>query len=276
MRAHLPVCLSVTLFSCFLCIAGASTAATAPSSQASPSAQTKTTLVGMLCPTENEAARQQYNTALNLRQQGRLQEAEAAYRKAIELDPRFCDAMDNLGQMLRSTGATDQAIFWYQRSLTVRPDNGAAHQNLAVAYKIQGDLNRAVAEFQWLIQHEPKNPEGYYGLGDLYLSAGQTEAAIAPLLHAEKLYQASGSPLLADAQYELAVAFYLQKSFLQAQEYLTRIYAERENDPNVNYLLGLCYLEPPLGNLQKAREYLFKAKKLGGSIPQEVLQRLGN
>ena len=46
-----------------------------------------------------------------------LQEAEPLLRKAIELDPKYCDAMDNLGVVLRRLGNIEQAIEWYKRSI---------------------------------------------------------------------------------------------------------------------------------------------------------------
>lgn len=43
------------------------------------SAQVKVSVVGLLCPTANEAARQQYDWAIDLQRQGKLGEAKEAY-----------------------------------------------------------------------------------------------------------------------------------------------------------------------------------------------------
>jgi tetratricopeptide (TPR) repeat protein len=245
------------------------------SSSPAPDDKTKVTAVGMLCPTENEQAMRLYNDALQLQQQGRLLDSEAAYLKAIELDPRYCDAMDNLGQMLRSVGDTKQAISWYTRSLSVKPDNVVAHQDLAVAYRVQGDINRSQTEYRWLIQNDPVNPEGYYGLGMTCLDSGQTQAAIEPLERAAQMYRANSSPLLADAQYLLGVAFFMQKEYRKAKDYFVLSYPQRKEDPNTNYLLGLCYLDPSIGDHAQAKQYLLKAQKLGVRISAEVLRELG-
>lgn len=251
-----------------------------------PVAVKQITAVALVCPTASEEARQSYNHAQELQQLGRLRDAEASYLKAIELDPGYCDAMDNLGQMLRSQGKVDQAIGWYQRSISVKPDDTVAHQNLAAAYMFAGAPDNAVPEYLWLIEHEPDNPEGYYGLGNAHKSMGRPKDAIAPLERAESLYSRSGSPLLADAQYELGVAYYMMKEHGRGAAYLQKVYAERGSDPTLNYLLGACYLVIP-GEAERARGYLLKAKKLGvdvllyakslgDTIPEPLRRELGD
>ena len=235
---------------------------------------TKIIQTDLVCPTESATARLAYNDALQLQQQGRLDEAEEAFRAAIKEDPAYCDAMDNLGVMLRNEGKTDQAITWYERSISEKPDNAVAHQNLAVAYMVQKDSVKATAEYRWLTRNDPENPEGYYGLGNLFVNTGKAEEAIAPLQRAVELYRAQSSPLLADAQYELGVAYYRTKQFPKALDTLRQLAAARADDPYVNYLIGLCYLEPSMSNRNKAREYLLKARTLGLDVPQHQLDEL--
>ncbi len=99
-----------------------------------PDATTEVTSVDVLYPTENEQASQSYDDAVIYQTQRQLEEAEGLYLKAIELDPGFCEAMDNLGQLLRSQGMVEEAISWYLRSIEILPDNRVAHQNLFVLY----------------------------------------------------------------------------------------------------------------------------------------------
>lgn len=239
-----------------------------------PDVATKVVQVGVLCPTENGEARLSYNNALQLQQQGMRREAKTSYLKAIELDPGYCDAMDNLGLMFRSEGDVEQAISWYKRSLAVNPVNAVARQNLAAAYVVLGDYDKAIAEFKWLTQNDPKNPEGYYGLGNVYLTSGNTQAAIGPLMRAEELYKADSSPLLADAQYNLGVAFYMLEDYRKSRDYLQLVYPGRENNPTINYLLGACYLDPSIRDMAKGRQYLLKARELGMKLPDDVIREL--
>lgn len=278
MRVLFLMCLIVFVTSSYPC-----QGATIPENAAAPSAGTTplppnaTTIIeaGVVCPTGNEAARRQYNKGLELRRLGKLREAQDAYLKAVELDPGYCDAMDNLGQLLRREGDVKQAISWYRRSLSVKPDNAVAHQDLAVAYVFEGDTNRALSEYQWLVANDPENPEGYYGLGKTCLESGRTKDAVEALTRAVERYRRNASPLLADAYYLLGWAYFTQNEYQKAKEYLELSYPGREEDPNINYLLGLCFLDPSNVNRTKAAQYLRKAQALGMKIPPEVRQTVG-
>lgn len=194
--------------------------------------------------------------------------------RAVGSDPGYCDAMDNLGQMLRTQGDVNEAIRWYQRSLKVKPDNAVARQNLAQAYLILGERDQAVAQYQWLTENAPRNPEGFYGLGQTYLGAGRTREAIAVLERAAELYREQASPLLVDAYYLLASAHLDQREYRKAKRYLELTYPGREDDPDINYLLGLCYLDPANPDKVKAARHLNKAQRLGVKVPAELLQGL--
>ena len=232
------------------------------------------TQVGLLCPTGSEAARELYNSALDLQHQGKLQEAREAYQKSIELDPQYCDAMDNLGQLLRSGGDIQEAISWYRRSLQLKPDNAVARQNLANAYDVQGEREKALAQYQWLAANTPDNPEGYYGVGKVLLELGRAKDAIGALPRACELYRQSASPLLSDAYYLLGLAYFTDEQCQKANEYLELSYPGREKDPNINYMIGLCYWHPSNQNPGKAALYLGKAQQLGAKIPPEIQQIL--
>jgi tetratricopeptide (TPR) repeat protein len=239
-----------------------------------PDVKSKISKARVFCPTMNEEARLLYNSALEFEQQEQYADAQERYLKAIEKDPGYCDAMDNVGQMFRRKGDLKQAISWYKRSLAVKPDNSVAHQNLAVAYRIQGDADNTLAEYQWLVRNDPDNPEGYYGLGMTFIELGQPSAAIKALHRAVELYHANSSTFLGDAQFLLGAAYYDQKDFRNARDYLLLSYPSRKEDPDANYLLGLCYLGPPIKNSVKAREYLLKAQQLGAKVSPELIREL--
>ena len=276
------ICIAVVIITCCECPGGTDTSVV-PSTDAipaeefsniAPTVKTKTSKVNVFCPTSNEEARTLYNGALEFERQGKDDEAKEGYLKAIEKDPRYCDAMDNIGQMFRRNGDINQAIYWYQHSIAVKPDNSVAHQNLAVAYRIKGDVDKTLGEYQWLVSNDPGNPEGYYGLGLAFLDRGQSTTAIKALKRAEELYRANASPFLGDAQYLLGVSFYDQKDYRNARDYLMLSYPSRKEDPDTNYLLGLCYLDPSIKDSGKAREYLLKAQQFGMKVSPELFQEL--
>jgi tetratricopeptide (TPR) repeat protein len=150
------------------------------------------------------AALESFREAIDFQKQGKFEEARDAYLHAIELDPGFCDAMDNLGLLLRRQGDLDGAIYWYQRSIEVFPENSVAHQNLAFVYRRQGRYEEALAEYQILREIEPQNPEGYFGAGQVYIYMGRPADAIPLLKVAEDIYSSSDAypvEYLRDTQY---------------------------------------------------------------------------
>lgn len=239
-----------------------------------PDSPSKVGYEDVFCPTDNERAAEYYNEGVILSEQGRLDEARDSYLRAIDLDPGYCDAMDNLGRLFRSEGNLKKAVYWYGRSLEVFPENPVAHMNLGVAYRLMGKMKEAVEEYQILVRIEPDNPEGYYGLGSVYLDLGHTEDAVTQLEKAERLYATISSPLIADARCLLGLSYCQLDSCSKAKEYLEGVYSEFEDNPMVNFCLGLCYLFDDNENRELAEKYLTRAEELGVEIPREVLREL--
>jgi tetratricopeptide (TPR) repeat protein len=63
--------------------------------------------------------------------QGKLERAAERYAQATEVEPRFGDAWNNLGLVLAEFGRSDQAIAALRRVLSLDPRNARAHYNLA-------------------------------------------------------------------------------------------------------------------------------------------------
>lgn len=241
----------------------------------SPVATIKYSEVEIFCPSENDQAVKAYGEANDLKDQGKYSEAEQLYLKAIELDPGYCDAMDNLGQMLRMQDRLDEAKNWYLKSLEIKPDNIVALQNLAIVYQLQGEIDQAIEVYQKLLEIAPENPEGYYGLGNIFFRQDQFEKAFEYLEQAEKLYIQQGSPYVSDAQHILGYAHYYLQNYVKAKEYLQTIYEQYAEDGGINYVLGICYLLDQPVDVDKARQYILKAQELGIEVPAEVLEAIG-
>jgi tetratricopeptide (TPR) repeat protein len=199
-----------------------------------------------------------------------LEEAKEAYKKAIQLDPDYCDAMDNLGRLLRGEGDLDGAIGWYQKSLKIFPENIVAQGNLGLAYRIKGDTVKAIKAYQAVIDIDGKDPEGYYGLGSIYFDRQEYLKAKDMFLEAELAYKKKNSPYETHAQLYLGHIHFKLKNFSQAITYYELSYRTLHNDPIVNFHLGLCYLTEEAYDLGKARNYIAKAEKLGMVIEDQI------
>ena len=70
--------------------------------------------------------------------------AEAAYRDAIKLDPKFIEAFENLSALyLSPPPRPDEAIAVLNDALKLAPDNVRLMQNLAFAHSLKGDVEGA-------------------------------------------------------------------------------------------------------------------------------------
>src|SRR6266446_5707595 len=70
-----------------------------------------------------------YNLGLSLLYSDREAEAEAALRRAIELEPANANAWNTLGNALRKLGRPYDAVEAYQKAIALRPDFADAHNN---------------------------------------------------------------------------------------------------------------------------------------------------
>ena len=116
-------------------------------------------------PPGNETAKEHYRKGLAHQENREYDAAIREYLKAIEGDPEFTDAMDNLGLVYRMAGKLDEAERWYDRSLSIRPNNVTALGNLAVLYRFKGMSEKAVKLYKTAVEIAPQDPEPYYGLG---------------------------------------------------------------------------------------------------------------
>jgi tetratricopeptide (TPR) repeat protein len=139
-----------------------------------------------------------YNGAMDAERERDLKRAEESYRQAIQRDPAFCDAMDNLGLMLRRQGRVDEAIGWYRRSLAVQPKNGVARGNLAMALRLKGLPDEALREYATMLAQEPDDARRITARVRRTWSR-RTRARRSNTSKAEKLYWVQRPELMADA-----------------------------------------------------------------------------
>ena len=121
------------------------------------------------------------NLGICSRRQGKLDEAIACYRKAIELDPKYACAHNNLGNALSDQGKLDEAIACYRKAIELDPKYASAHYNLGNALDDQGKLDEAIACYRKAIELDPKYADAHNNLGNALHEQGKLDEAIACL-----------------------------------------------------------------------------------------------
>ena len=88
---------------------------------------------------------------------GRSEESIPMFQKAIRLDPVGTTGLYlNFGHALRVTGRLEEAVAAYKKALQRAPDNIFAHVNLTVTYIMMGREEEARAEAAEVLRINPK------------------------------------------------------------------------------------------------------------------------
>jgi len=120
---------------------------------------------------------QWYNLALELEPVS-AQEAERAYRRAVDLDPAHAEARINLGRLLQERGRFDEAERQYRAALASAPEDPTAAFNLGTVLEDLGRTGEAIGAYRQAIAADPRCTDAHYNLARLYERTGQLAAAL--------------------------------------------------------------------------------------------------
>ncbi len=94
-----------------------------------------------------------YRLALLLKQQGRHNQAIAAFRKAVEINPNYSKALIKLGLTLRSQGQLEEAQQVLQQALKVSPESVELHYELGLIFADRQAFRYALEQFELANMH---------------------------------------------------------------------------------------------------------------------------
>jgi protein O-GlcNAc transferase len=150
-------------------------------------------------------AQAHYDSGLLSAARGRLDEAVAAFRRAIGIKPDFAEAHYYLGNALLRQGKSEEAIAACRRTIGIKPEFAEAHYNLGIALAAQGRLDEAVAAYRQAIRIKSDYAEAHSNLGNALFGLGTCDEAIAAYR------QAIGSkPDYAEGHYNFGIALAAQ------------------------------------------------------------------
>jgi tetratricopeptide (TPR) repeat protein len=112
-------------------------------------------------------------------QRGDLVAAEALIRGAIAIDASLAVFHNNLGAVLRGMGRMDEAADAFRAAVTLAPEYAEAHSNLGTAMLALGDFERSLEAFRRSLVLNPRNPQAHCNLGAALLEYGRLEEAAA-------------------------------------------------------------------------------------------------
>jgi len=178
------------------------------------------------------------NKGTTLKNVGRVDEAIATLKRAIELDPSHANAHSNLGLAYYERGWIDQAMAEFKRAIELNPSHVYAHSNLGVAYYSKGWMDQAITEFKRAIELDPSHANAHSNLGNAYARKGWMDQAITEFKRAIEL-----NPSHADPHFNLGNAYKRKGWMDQAITEFKRAIELDPNDADFYYNLGLAYYD---------------------------------
>jgi tetratricopeptide (TPR) repeat protein len=103
--------------------------------------------------------------------------AEAAYRRAIELDPTLANAYTNLGNLMFRRGRAKEAESFYLRALQIDPEQPEAFYNLGFMLYDRGDLPASVLNFRRALRSDPSFADAHFNLAMALTELGERDNA---------------------------------------------------------------------------------------------------
>ncbi len=98
---------------------------------------------------------QAFQRAVQLHQQGKLDEAEKVYRTILAKQPKHFDALHCLGALRYQQGRNSEALDYFSTALKAKPTNVAAASNLGLAHATLGQLEEALASYDRALALKP-------------------------------------------------------------------------------------------------------------------------
>ena len=142
-----------------------------------------------------------FDTGLQLAQQGKYDEAVAEYKKALEKDPEQPYILANMADALGRLNKNDEALATYQKAISLKPEDASFYTNMGV---LLGKMNKTAESQEAFKKAASLSPaaagQNFYNLGATLVNSGRSAEA------AEAFKQAiAADPNFAEAYYQLGL-----------------------------------------------------------------------
>ena len=186
-----------------------------------------------------------FQKAVELQQNGALNEAEQIYRQILETAPQNADVLNLLGLIAQSKGIHYEASNYFYKAIENAPKHFPIYFNLAVSLGALGRYIEAIEAYHKVLELKNDCKEAYLGLGNLYWAQNKIDDA----------KQAFQNALNIDNNYLEA-----KTNLAELDNNIETLQKISENNPQALYYLGRRAFNEH--NFIKAEKYLQKADNL--------------
>ncbi len=124
-----------------------------------------------------KSAASHYNLAIALKMKDQIEASKAEFQRALDIDPKLAEAHYSLGIADWQLGDLDGAVSQMKAAIAIRPDYAEAHYMLGITLKQNGDLDAAVVELKEAIRLDPTTPGPFNTLGQILRIKGDKAAS---------------------------------------------------------------------------------------------------
>ena len=188
---------------------------------------------------------------------GKLNEAEVFYLKAIELDPEFAYAHASLGSLYYWMNNRTKGEEHFTKALNLL-DRLTEKEKLWIQARIEGfrgNYEEAVLKYNIYLRNYPSSSDAWYRLGYNYMMLSRCEEAIAAFNKSLEIHKDKDP----NAYINIATCYKILKKYQQSVEFYLKAFTINPNllnITNLNHEFGFTYVQ--MGEFQKAREVFEK------------------
>lgn len=199
---------------------------------------------------------------------GNWDEARTAYRKALEIDPRFDMAHYNMGWTYLKQVPHDyrNALECFEKVAALNPGNKLAFYGLGMTYGYQDQYEIAKMYLDKAVELDPMFLSGWKWRGIILYEMGNFEDALADFTTALEL-----DPTRSDIYVRRAWVYQKQDKLNKAIEDLHFAARNTPEDEHVWYYLGSVFLK--VREFSKALQYFDKAIELNAAYAEAYAAR---
>jgi tetratricopeptide (TPR) repeat protein len=138
----------------------------------------------------------QFELGKNAGHLGRRDEALASLRRAVELRPKFVEALSLLGTKLMETGQNDEAFRYCREAVELRPSDPLLLLNLGEVLRRRGNAAEALEAFEKALKLAPDYAEAHNNAGWVSKDVGRYSDALQHFRDAVRLRPGAVMPML--------------------------------------------------------------------------------
>lgn len=154
-----------------------------------------------------------YNEAVKAHLQGKLSEAIAEYKAALEGNNSLAEAHSNLGLIYNQQHNYAQALAEFRKALAINPKDAITYNGIGAALRAERDLQGAIKNWQTAVSLDPKLATAHYNLGTAYEIDKEYDKALDSYTQAVK-----NDYRLGEAYYRMGLIWERKKRSTEAAE----------------------------------------------------------